>query len=218
MKRMLVLKKLENCIEAYIVSKDKSPSERKTCLILPTKFRQAFADTTDRIIDKDINNFIEINTNSLLNTLTLNFYWLDMCMGGTEIKGEYERITVPFDKVKTWIEFISENFPEWKKLRVLEKEQKTPQLKFHDLLFPQKDGLKNIVQNKTIKHKLNKILRKHFNHFGAKRIEIYYEGNYDFGFEIVNCSNKIEMIGGIIFHRDSEEPNNLKKGYYSVHT
>lgn len=195
----------ECCIDFRTVSwKEKSP---KRFTVVRERLEKLGCD--EQVIVSDGHSFAELRRRESTGMLTIDFTWLNTCCGGGVV-GKEESITIPYDAL---LEFMrkstQENGPkEWKHLSVYAVTR--PKLVFHD-----QKGLRECLENKTVRRKLAHALTRNFQYPYVEQISFYYDfAPYSFGFQEIS-NGRTGIVGGLILHNSQDD---LRKAYYSVHT
>lgn len=140
--------------------------------------------------------------------LRMQFMWLQN-QGNSEYHGSGETVCVNFADFRRAIE---ESERSGEEITILDLVVKFPEIEFQG-----SRNLQNVVSNKSIRKKLFSFLDQNFRWPSAKKIRIFndYEP-YDFCFEEELYDDSVKGIfGGIVYHANSEKPNESR---YAIHT
>lgn len=205
-RKLISISRSENCIIFRTISKD-GANFRYKCksshfYALKSEIENAL--NGGYAITRDICSFAVIR--KLDDMLNIDFTWLES--NGHKVEGAIESVYINLYEFIQWYYSDSE---EYKTLNC--DKHRTPKIK-----FVQTESLSKVLANSEVRRKFIKKLMEFQNYKAGTRIDIYNDwSDYSF-YWIEYAGDKKSMNGGLIFHRDYNEPENLKKGYYGVHT
>ena len=168
------------------------------------RIRKALADPGKIVYDTDLSSFTGINYLQKEEIIYFHFTFLNS-IGNNKISGERISLYIP---ALPFLEFFTEYKPgsTFKILNYID--HRPARINFH---LPKGYILS---MPKMIKKKLKKGIMQ-LSNYREEEIDIFPDfAPYSFFWRCKNSS----LHGGLIFHHDYEDYNNLSKGYYSVHT
>lgn len=139
--------------------------------------------------------------------LEIRFTWLQE-EGGGRVYGWQESIRLPYEPFHAFVE-AGENMSGtmWRQLSIPEKVTR----RFE---FRSRKNLHEVTRRPLLRHKLGKVLERHFRWKGTEKIVIYDDSQpYSFFFEEITPYGT-GLCGGIILHGADD----LRKAQYGVHT
>ena len=157
------------------------------------------------IISQDIYSFLKMYKSNDEKVLYMDFTWLES--NGHTVKGRHERLELDFKGFEDW--FNSDVLTHRQLDRI---DNIVPKITFNS-----SKNLKEVLGNRQIKRKFIKRLMQFQN---PRCTEVVFCDDYipySFGFSRY-INGKYEMCGGLICHKDYENPDDLSKARYSVHT
>lgn len=171
-------------------------------LVLNSEIEELLAG--EQIISKDIGNFLEAGING--DVIVFQITWLQS--NGKHVKGEIEYFELDCQKFS---DFWQSNQKSLKTLNTVSKKQTR-------LNVISIEKLRLVIKkNKKLRKKFTKKLSR-LTSMCFDSIELMSDfGTYDFYWRGIE-NGKPSMNGGLIFHKDLQDPENLAKGKYSIHT
>lgn len=200
-----IKKKASNHIDITLFSKEfNSRKEFGKLMFSREQINEALAYPGKIVYDTDLFNSAGICYIEKNKTIYFNFTFLHS-IGNNKVEGKRESIYIP---ALPFMNFFAEYKP-CSTLKLLNYiDHKPPKLHFH---LP-----KGYITNmpKTVKKKLKKGIMNLY-YLRNEEIDVFPDFSpYSFFWKDRNSS----YCGGLIFHHDYEDYNNLSKGYYSIHT
>lgn len=160
------------------------------------------------VITSDIHSFARLQHDRDRGVVSIRFIWLNAA-GGDDLTGWEQTVCLPCDDLA---EFAARSPADAgkKQWKALSLENKTsPRLEFVEA-----DNLRAALSNKTVRRRLVRCLRDHFNWPGAERICFYNDFlPCSFFFQEFR-SGRPGICGGLILH----DHQDLSRAYYSIHT
>lgn len=211
MRRKIKFRKATYCVGIQTVAKDDAYFRYKgrssEFLVLKEKFDELINGETKTIMDKDISNYIRVNKNTFDNSLEFEITWLSED-GRNNVRGKIERFEIDINDFNNFYnsdeeDFVTLNKPKKKRKTITE--------------FQCNEKVKSVILNPALKRGFIKQLMR-LQEWGFDSLVVY--GDYmDYSFYWEGyIDNKRNMNGGVIFHKDNAEPENLYKGRYQIHT
>jgi hypothetical protein len=204
---MLVLKKTEHCVGMKIFQQERknksfgNDHSSYNFYITKDEFNQLIF--RGYVYSKDI-GYATLSTQDDILNVTID--WLDYGSNG-DIRGFQDKISVPIGNVIEW--YMSNE----EQLKILEyQEIKNSIFKVY---CPER--VNQVVSENRLKRKFIKQM-EHLQRMNFDSINLMSDFvDYSFYWEGFN-NGKRTMNGGIIFHKDHSNPEDLNKGKYSMHT
>jgi hypothetical protein len=222
---MIKLEKTENCITLRTFSKARYNSqtkeyEDKGYLSKPHSGSQTFYVPknlmlegllkTGSLITKDCHSFCKIsifNPDGKNPVIDIELTWLDS--NGSNCRGVIERLYIDYQK---FLEFISNDNTENLSLLDIDYDINPK------VILKSSSNLKNVINNRVVRKKFGKIMMRMKNK-QCDKIDITDDWYNEFSFYFaVYTDDKCLYNGGIIFHKDNKNPQDLHYGNYSIHT
>lgn len=160
------------------------------------------------VVTSDIHSFARLHYEHDRGVVSIRFVWLNAA-GGDDLTGWEQTVCLPCDALAEF-SACSQSDTGRKQWKLLSLEDKTsPRLEFVEA-----DNLRAALSNKTVRRRLVRCLRDHFNWPGAERICFYND--------FLPCSfffqefrpGRPGICGGLILH----DHQDLSRAYYSIHT
>jgi hypothetical protein len=224
MSKLIICGKTEHCITIQSLIRDKNDYKNRKrsnhFYFLKEEIEKVFEEertkdfARDRyhIIARDGYSFADIYTHD--GVIEFQISWLENFSTFSDtgrnisLKGEIESIRIDYDTFYNWYYSDSETL---KALHV-ESTRRTPKFTFYE-----SKRLKEILANDTVRKKFIKRVL-YFKNYDADEIK-FYDDFVDYSFEWCEWRDGQRGInGGLIFHKDYDNPEDLAKGYYGVHT
>lgn len=217
MKTMIKFIKQKDYLVIHTVAKDDDQIFRRGCKSDDFYFRKELikeAIRTNRtMIDRDIFSFAEVALFEVHNIIRFNFTWVKSSNAQTPFVARREDIYIQYGKFHDWL------YSDAKSYSALDMKNAKP----NKVVFTESGmkKIKEVISSPVIKRKFIKALSRNFflgSSTEGKRIE-FFSDFLDYSFywrEVVN--NMRGLDGGLILHRDYNNPENLSKARYSIHT
>ena len=160
------------------------------------------------IVISDIHSFARLHYKQDRGVVSIRFVWLNAA-GGDDLTGWEQTVRLPYDALAEFLACCQsdDGRKQWKALSL--EDRIRPRLEFGAA-----DNLHAALSNKTVRRRLVRCLRDHFNWPGSDRICFYNDFSpYSFSFREFR-SGRPGICGGLILH----EHQDLSRAYYSIHT
>lgn len=201
------LSKTDKCIVVQTVRVD--GSDRKIVksshfYIAKPEFEELL--NTGRVVSKDIYSFMLAHYDRELNRIEFEFSWLES--NGFTLSGKIERTCIKADEVIRWLSSNKEELSV-----ILASESRNGRI-----VVNAGKTIKAILGNKIVKRKFIKAISSISISNGRSYWFSDDFSDFSLYFVVRNSIGEMCYNGGLIFHKDYKEPENLSKGYYSMHT
>lgn len=214
MRKMIRFGKREHTTSIQTIAKDNASfrysGRSNNFLIITEKLDKLMNGEEEVIMDKDIYSYIRIyktSDSSGLWILVFEIAWLNS--SGNKLMGEIERFAIDYEKFAMF--YYDDNKTEWKTLDKPEVKRRTKM----QVECPER--LREVVTNPLLKRRFIKQIMS-LNNWDFETLYLCTDYvPYSF-YWYAMTNGKRDMNGGIIFHKDHYEPENLRKGKYQIHT
>lgn len=201
MRSLVKFNRNENTIDMVVY--DKINKRSNHFYILNDEIQSVF-DKND-ILTKDIYSYCRISKKE--DKIYFNIDWLERC-GNNKLQGYTQNFTISANKFVQWYESQEVQY-----VCISLNENKTAKFDVRS-----EKNLKEILNDKTLRKKFTKGIQR-LMCWQGETIELYDDFvDHSFYFVEKDKDNNRVMNGGLIFHKDFDERENIKKGYYQVHT
>lgn len=212
MRKMVSIRRTQDDMLAFqTVARDNATfryrSKSNTFYLSVNKLYKALA-TDETVFDKDIYNFAEVLCLKDKDLFKFTFTWLES--NGHSMRGEQENVYIKCSDFMKW--YVGKE-PVFKALSI--QLEKPSRVVFTDSGNYQ---LKEVLKNPVVKKKFRKAITRFLNYPDGRVTEVYNDySKYSFSWQELHEGRR-GINGGLIFHKDYSDPDNFKKGHYSIHT
>jgi hypothetical protein len=201
MRNLIKFSRNENTIAMQVY--DKINKKSSNFYLLKSKIQDVLDGK--EMIDRDIWSYCSIWKRE--NAMNFRVDWLEGA-GGFKLEGYTQNFTISTSKFIEWYESEEEKYT-----CISINENKTAKFDVRC-----EKNLHEVINNKILKKKFTKGIQK-LMCWQGETIELYDDwAEHSFYFVEKDKNNQRVMNGGMIFHHDYDEKDNLKKGYYGIHT
>ncbi len=161
------------------------------------------------VITGDLRSFAVLRYEKASGVVSIQFTWLESA-GGEAIAGWEQIVRLPYDRLARFVESSLEGSgdKQWQALSM--EEVKRPRLIFSSAWA----NLHAAASHKTVRRRLARFLRDHFNWPGTDQICFYNDFvPYSFFFREFR-GGQPGICGGVILHGQED----MDRAYYSLHT
>jgi hypothetical protein len=183
--------------------------ESKSFYIQADDIHRAVISERCRVIVKDGYSFCDLWYNKKSEKLEMRFSLLNCSCNGNFLKGRQITVEVSYSKMSAWYALGTDE--PYKELHKDAPETGKLEIGNHDYL-------KKIIENPVVRKKFRKAI---VNLVGwNKEITTHLYSDFsDYSFYFVKMrGEKRDDNGGLIFHKDYKNPDDLSLGRYSIHT
>lgn len=160
------------------------------------------------VVSHDIHSFAELRYDPVRGVVSITFTWLSSA--GNEARVGWEQtVRLPRDKLAEFMDSSLEGSgaKQWQALSV--EDMRRPRL-----VFNARDNLHAALSNKTVRCKLARFLRDHFNWPRTDQICFYNDSvPYSFFFREFRA-DRPGICGAVILHNQED----MSKAHYAIHT
>ena len=205
---MVKVKCIGNILDLRTISRNrKSP---RSFSILHGTFQQIEQEPGRRLITEDCGSFAVLqleNVPGRPQMLTIQFIWLQSGCADT-VSGWTEWVRLPYARFHEFVESPGDLYgTEWRLLSV-------PKAVTRRIEFQSRQKLHDVVQHPILRHKLGKLLERHFQWKESDKITIYDERQpFSFFFQEYTPRG-LGICGGILLSGTED----LRTATYGVHT
>lgn len=200
---MVTIGKSGTCITFRTVDKlgVRSPS---TFYITSESFHKL--DSERYMLVRDAGSFAEMWVDPDRTELQINVTWLSD-HGADQVSGRRETVRLDWGKV---LGFATNPYTQKMQLLSNVEVQSNPRL-----IISSRKNIKEVLANKTIRHKFAKCVAKNFHYWTAREIRLYDDFSpYSFYFREIRKDGRDGLCGGVILHNADD----VRTARYSIHT
>ena len=160
------------------------------------------------ILSDDARSYAKFRRDRGRGVLSIRFFWLNVC-GSDALTGWAQTVRLPYDDLTEFVRrsLMDDGPKQWKALSL--EDRSRPKLEFGAT-----ENLHAALSNKSVRRRLVRFLRDHFDWPGADRICFYNDFlPYSFFFQELR-GDRQGLCGGVILHNQDD----LSRAYYSLHT